>query len=176
MTISACNGNKGTTQNNEQPNKTLVAYFSATGNTRAAAQMVAEATGADLLAIEPLEAYSAADLDWTDSLSRSSREMKNPDARPAMKPSDIDVAPYDTVYLGYPIWWYVAPRIINAFIDANNLSGKVVIPFATSGSSDIGRSVDELRKTYPQIDFRDGRLLNRASVDDVKSWIKEMKR
>ena len=154
-----------------QSSKKLVTYFSATGTTRAAAQKIAKATGADLWEIAPKEAYTSADLDWTDKQSRSSLEMNDPSARPALAAVNEHIADYDTLFIGYPIWWYVAPRIINSFVEAHNLEGKVLIPFATSGSSPIGPTVEALRKAYPSLNWQDGRLLNRASEAQIKAWV-----
>ena len=130
--------------------KTLVAYFSATGTTKAAAQKIAKAQNATLWEIQPAEPYTAADLDWRNKQSRSSVEMNDPESRPAIKRC-TDVTPYDTIYVGYPIWWCICPRIINSWIDNNlfQLEGKTLIPFATSGGSGIEKSVEYLRKTYP---------------------------
>ena len=172
MSTTACNNIGGQGGQTAESRRTLVVYFSATGNTRAAAKMVAEAADADLWEIEPEEKYSAADLDWRDETSRSTKEMKDPAARPALKASELNTAQYDTIYIGYPIWWYVAPRIINSFVESYDLEGKVMIPFATSGSSDIAGSVKALRETYPDIDWRDGLLLNHADYDDVEAWVK----
>jgi len=141
--------------------KTLVAYFSATGTTRAAAQKIAKEQKAGLWEIEAAEPYTAADLDWRNKQSRSSIEMSDPEARPAIKQC-TDIQPYDTIYVGYPIWWGICPRIINSWIDNNlpQLEGKVLFPFATSGSSTIDQSVEYLRTTYPALNWQDGRLMN----------------
>lgn len=142
--------------------KTLVAYFSATGTTKAAAQRIARPTKATLWEIEPAEPYTAADLDWRNQNSRSSLEMNDPEARPTIKQC-TNIMPYDTIYLGYPIWWGICPRIINSWIDNNleQLEGKTLIPFATSGSSTIEGSVEYLRKTYPTLIFQPGKLMNK---------------
>ena len=141
--------------------KTLVAYFSATGTTRAAAQKIAKEQKAGLWEIEAAEPYTAADLDWRNKQSRSSVEMSDPEARPAIKQC-TDIQSYDTIYVGYPIWWGICPRIINSWIDNNlpQLEGKVLFPFATSGSSTIDQSVEYLRTTYPALHWQDGRLMN----------------
>lgn len=144
-----------------QDSRTLVAYFSATGTTRRAAKKIAQQTGGDLWEISPAVPYTAEDLDWTDKQSRSTIEMKAPNSRPALKATNEHIATYDTIYLGYPIWWYVAPTIINTFIEAHDLSGKTIIPFATSGGSPIEPTVKALRKTYPNLNIQDGRLMNR---------------
>ena len=141
--------------------KTLVAYFSATGTTRQAAQRLAKEKQAVLWEIEAMEPYTAADLDWRNKKSRSSLEMQDEEARPAIKQC-TNIMPYDTVYVGYPIWWGICPRIINSWIDNNleQLQGKTLIPFATSGSSDVKQSVEYLRKTYPNLSWQNGILMN----------------
>ena len=145
--------------------KTLVAYFSATGNTKIAALKIAkelkqQGQDVDLWAIEPLEPYTAADLDWRNSRSRSSIEMADPAARPTIKQC-TDVSPYETVYVGFPIWWGICPRIINCWLENNleQLASKTLIPFATSGSSGIEEAEDYLRKTYPTLTWQKGRLM-----------------
>ena len=140
--------------------KTLVVYFSATGTTKAAAQQIAKEQKAVLWEIEPAEKYTAADLDWRNKQSRSSIEMANPEARPAIKQC-TDIQPYDTIYVGYPVWWGICPRIINSWLDNNlvQLESKTLVPFATSGSSGIEQSVEYLRKTYPSLKWLDGKLI-----------------
>ena len=140
--------------------KTLVAYFSATGTTRFAAKQLAKQHNADIWAIEPAEPYTAADLDWRDKQSRSSREMADPEERPTIRQC-TNIMPYDTIYLGFPIWWGICPRIINSWVDNNleQLKDKTLIPFATSGGSGVEEAVEYLRKTYPQLNWQDGILM-----------------
>ncbi len=142
--------------------KTLVAYFSATGTTKAAAEKLAKQHDARLWEIVPAQPYTDADLDWRNDKSRSSLEMNDPDERPAIKQC-TDVTPYDTVYVGFPIWWGICPRIINSWLDNNEpqLQGKIMIPFATSGSSGIEEAVAYLKKTYPTLKWQKGLLLNK---------------
>lgn len=166
--MSACTKTQGSQASSS---KTLVVYFSATGTTRQAAQVVAKVTGADLYEIEPQVAYTSADLDWTDKQSRSSVEMKDKQSRPAIKKGKLNVAAYDVIYIGYPIWWYVAPTIINTFIEEYGLEGKIIRPFATSGGSPVKPTVEALRQTYPSLDIRDGALLNNPTEKSVRSWI-----
>lgn len=135
--------------------KTLVAYFSATGITKAAAEQLAAEKNADLWEIVPNEPYTEADLDWRNDQSRSSIEMKDPAERPMIKMC-TDVSSYDTIYLGFPIWWNICPRIIDSWIENNDLSDKTLIPFCTSGSSTIDGAMDYLRTTYPQYKWEDG--------------------
>lgn len=158
--------------NSKQSNhKVLVAYFSATGTTARAAQKVANATDGELYAITPTQPYTDADLDWNDKQSRSSVEMNDPKARPALGGERSDVSDYDVVFIGYPIWWDLAPRIINTFIESYDLKGKTVIPFATSGSSSIANSAATLKRTYPALNWKEGRLLNRADEKTIRTWI-----
>ena len=154
--------------------KVLVAYFSATGTTAGVAEKLASATGGELYAIVPEKAYTSADLDWGNDKSRSSVEMKDPKARPALKGAVKDLDGYDVVFIGYPIWWDAAPRVINTFIESHDLKGKRLIPFATSGSSGIEESVKALRKSYPELKWSDGRLLNRASDATIQEWIDKL--
>ena len=140
--------------------KTLVTYFSATGTTKAAAERLAEEVNGDLFEIQPAVPYTATDLDWRDSTSRSTLEMKDLSSRPAIKDVTLDLTQYDTVYVGFPIWWYTAPTIINTFIEAHDFAGKTVIPFATSGGSTIDKACADLKATYPNIKWGEGRLMN----------------
>lgn len=159
-------------QNNNK--RILVAYFSATGTTARAAQKVAAATGGELYAIAPAESYTSADLDWHDKQSRSSVEMNDPKSRPAIKGKKENIADYDVVFIGYPIWWDLAPRIINTFIESHDLKGKTVIPFATSGGSTLAGSETALKKAYPTLNWKEGRLLNRADEKTVRTWIEKL--
>ena len=140
-----------------QTKKAVVAYFSATGNTEKVAKQLAKEKKAALYAIQPAKKYTAENLDYRNQNSRSSVEMSDKNARPAMK-GKKSLAKYDVIYLGYPIWWGVAPRIINTFIEQAKMEGKTVIPFATSGSSTIEKSVSELKASYPQINWQEGML------------------
>ena len=170
MSFAACAQNKGDS-NMQTENKPLVVYFSATGTTAKAARTIAEVTGGTLYEIVPQQAYTSDDLDWNDKQSRSSVEMNNPQARPALKDTNMDVTAYDVIFIGYPIWWNQAPRIINTFIESHDLKGKTLVPFATSGGSGISNSVKELRKAYPNLEWLDGKLLNRASRNTVQNWV-----
>lgn len=138
--------------------KTLVAYFSASGITAKVAKHIAAENNADLFEIKPTTPYTPADLDWRDKQSRSTIEMNNKASRPEMVGKVENMDQYDTVYVGFPVWWYVAPHIINTFIEAHNLEGKTIIPFATSGGSTIEGSVKDLRTSYPTLKFEDGKL------------------
>lgn len=158
----------------QSDHKVLVAYFSATGTTVRAAQKVAAATGGELYAITPSQPYTDADLDWHDKQSRSSVEMNDPKSRPAIKGRMENIADYDVVFIGYPIWWDLAPRIINTFIESHDLKGKTVIPFATSGGSTLAGSATALKKAYPTLNWKEGRLLNRADEKTVRTWIEKL--
>ena len=168
LAASACSQNKS--QNIMEKKKVLVVYFSATGTTRQVAKQIAKIADADICEIIPTKPYSSADLDWTNKQSRSSVEMNNLKARPAIKPFSVDMSKYDFVFLGYPIWWDLAPRAVNTFIETTNLAGKTVIPFATSGGSSIGNSVAVLKQLYPNIKWQTGKLLNRVSEKEIRAW------
>lgn len=142
-----------------QTTKIVVAYFSASGVTATAAKELAKEKNADLYSIEPAQKYTSADLDWRNKQSRSSLEMNDSPSRPALK-SQKSLADYDVIYLGYPIWWGVAPRIINTFIEQAELDGKTVIPFATSGGSGVEPSVSALKASYPKVKWQKGILMN----------------
>lgn len=153
--------------------KTLVAYFSATGTTERLARTLAEVAGADLHGIEPAQPYTSADLNWHDARSRSSVEMNDPASRPAIASKVADMERYDTVFVGFPIWWYVAPTIINTFLEAYDFSGKTVIPFATSGGSGMGKTDDVLRKCCaPDTRWKPGRCFY-GGVDAaaLRAWV-----
>lgn len=151
--------------------KVLVAYFSATGTTARVA--VADVVKGELYAIVPAQPYTNADLDWNDKQSRSSIEMNDPKSRPAIKGRKENITDCDVIFLGYPIWWDLAPRVINTFIETHDLKGKTVIPFATSGGSGIANSVTVLKKEYPELDWKQGRLLNRFDENAVREWIEK---
>ncbi|MBQ7128971.1 MAG: NAD(P)H-dependent oxidoreductase [Clostridia bacterium] len=141
--------------------KTIVTYFSVSGVTAGKAEQLANIFNADLFEIAPKQKYSSADLDWRDSSSRSSVEMKDEKSRPEMA-KNTDLSQYDTVFIGFPIWWYTAPHIINTFIESNDFSGKKVVLFATSGSTGIEKTVNDLQKQYPDINIAGGKLVNRS--------------
>ena len=143
------------------------------GNTEKAAQQVASIVSGDLHKIQPEKSYTSADLNWRDKSSRSSVEMDDPTSRPAFIDDLKNLAEYDTVYLGFPIWWNQAPRLINTFLEKYDLSGKTVIPFATSGSSNISNAESELRKAYPDVNWQKGKLMNGATEEDIKNWTKK---
>ena len=149
--------------------KTLVAYFSANGTTAKVAKNLAEAAGADLYEIKPAMPYTQADLNWLDKKSRSSMEMSDKSSRPALADQDADIRSYDKILLGFPIWWYVAPTIINSFLESYDFSGKKIVLFATSGSSGFGKTVDGLKGSVAaDTVLTEGKVLNgNPSVADV---------
>ena len=149
--------------------KTLVAYFSASGTTARAAREIADAVGADLYEIRPAEPYSSADLNWMDKKSRSTVEMNDPACRPAIAEPVRDMDQYDTVFVGFPIWWYVEPRIVDTFLERYDLSGKTVIPFATSGGSGIGKAEKSLQDHCPKAAWKKGGLVNSGAAAWAKS-------
>ncbi len=149
----------------------LVAYFSASGVTAKVAEKLSEAIGADLYAIEPEVPYTKADLDWMDKKSRSTIEMNNPASRPAIAGKRDNMNDYDTVFVGFPIWWYVAPTIINTFLESYDLTGKTIIPFATSGGSDMGKTNEKLLPSCKGVKLLKGKVF-KASVSgaDLAKW------
>lgn len=151
----------------------LVAFFSASGVTAGAAKNLAEAAGADLYEIKPAVPYTKADLNWQDKASRSSVEMKDPSSRPEIADTNANIEDYDTIFVGFPIWWYIAPTIINTFLEAYDFSGKTVILFATSGGSGFGKAVDSLRgSAAADTKIVEGKILNGApSADEIKKWV-----
>lgn len=154
--------------------KKLVAYFSASGTTKKVAEMIAESAGADLFEIEPKVAYTKADLNWMDKKSRSTLEMNDKKIRPEMVNTPLDVNAYDEFILGFPIWWYVAPTIVNTFLETYDFSGKKIILFATSGGSGFGNTVRELQPSAPNAQIVEGRLINGASRQEIDEWVKTL--
>lgn len=152
--------------------KKLVAYFSASGVTAGVAERLAKAAGADIFEIKPVVPYTNADLDWMDKNSRSTVEMKDPGSRPEIAEKLSNMEDYDTVFIGFPIWWYVAPHIINTFVESYDLSEKKIIPFATSGGSGMGKTVEVLKKLCPNANWDDGKMLNRLSDSELEKWAK----
>ncbi len=151
--------------------KKLVAYFSASGITRKVAEMIAEAADCDIYEITPKVAYTKADLNWMDKKSRSSVEMNDKKIRPELADNTIDISGYDEIILGFPIWWYVAPTIINTFLEAYDFVGKKIVLFATSGGSGFGNTVKELQPSAPNAQIVEGRLLNRTSKTEITDWV-----
>ena len=154
--------------------KVLVAYFSASGVTKKVAEKIAAAANGDLFQIEPEIAYSEKDLNWMNKNSRSSLEMSDKDFRPAMIKKELNLSEYDSILLGFPIWWYVAPTIINTFLESYDFSGKKITLFATSGGSGFGNTVQELRNSAPDAHIVEGKIMNMASDEDIQKLIEEV--
>ncbi|MBD5217952.1 MAG: flavodoxin [Bacteroidales bacterium] len=181
LVLSACSGNKESektaadsvapTSTEADGTKVLVAYYSATGTTAKAAEEIAKATGGTLYEIEPEQKYSDEDLDYENDNSRSSVENKNPDMRPAIK-KGLDVAPYQTIYLGFPVWWDKAPLVVNTFLDSYDFTGKNIVVFATAHSSGLTPSFEALKATYPSLDLTEGKILNNTSEESFHEWVK----
>lgn len=154
----------------EKMSKTLVAYFSASGVTAKKAKSLAESLRADIYEIKPKIAYTKQDLNWMNPKSRSSLEMKDKSSRPELNDSSAPVKEYDTILLGFPIWWYVAPTIINTFLETYDFSGKTIVLFATSGGSGFGKTVEALRPSAPNAVIKEGKILNRLSEAQIMEW------
>lgn len=156
--------------------KKLVAYFSASGVTAKVADMLADAVGADIYEIRPEVPYTKADLNWMDKKSRSTIEMNDKTIRPALADKDAKIDQYDTIFLGFPIWWYVAPTIINTFLESYDFSGKKIILFATSGGSKFGKTVEELKISVPNsCEIIEGKLLNgKQTIPAIRAWTEEL--
>lgn len=157
--------------------KKLVAYFTASGVTAAVAKTLAEAVVADLYEIKPEVPYVRADLNWNDKQARSTIEMNDQSFRPAIADKDANIAEYDVIFVGFPIWWYVAPTIINTFLESYDFSGKTIVPFATSGGSGFGKTMEKLRPSVSDtVIWREGKLLNgRLSKEAVNIWLESLK-
>lgn len=158
-----------------QSKKTLVAYFSATGTTMEAATQLAKAANADLHEIIPAVRYTPADLNWRDKKSRSTLEMEDKSSRPAIANRVENMEQYDTVFVGYPIWWYIAPTIINTFLEQYDLTGKTVVPFFTSGGSGAGETMRYLKPSAPGANWVDPKNLNYMGEAEMKSWVQSLK-
>jgi flavodoxin len=181
VVLCACAGNKSQQQSqqsnseNMEKKTTLVAYFSATGTTKAAAEALAKVVDADLHEIQPETPYTDADLDWHNQQSRSSVEMKDKSSRPAVKNKVENMDQYTTVYIGYPIWWYIAPTIINSFVEQYNLEGKTVIPFFTSGGSGAGETMKYLTPSAPNANWKKPINLTGKNIDGIKALVDSIK-
>ena len=153
----------------------LVAYFSASGVTAKVAETLSEAIGADIYAIEPEVPYTKADLNWMDKQSRSSLEMKDLSSRPAIKGRCDNINEYDTIFVGFPIWWYIAPTIINTFLESYDMSGKTIVPFATSGGSSMGKTNEKLQPSCLNAKLIDGKVFKKTvGKDELSEWVKSL--
>jgi len=172
ISLSACSQGQENKEMDKE-SKVLVAYFSASGVTKGIAQQLAEVTGGTLHEIKPAVAYTDADLDWRNKQSRSSVEMQDKSSRPAITDKLTNMQDYDVIYVGFPIWWYTCPTIINTFMEAYDFKGKTVIPFATSGGSSIKKACEDLKAAYPDVNWKEGKLLNHTSKKDLEDWVKK---
>lgn len=154
--------------------KRLVAYFSASGTTKKVAEMIASVADADMYEIMPKQPYSKADLNWMDKKSRSSVEMSNKKFRPEITDMDAQIEGYDEVILGFPIWWYVAPTIINTFLESYDFSGKKIVLFATSGGSGFGNTVSELKSSAKGAVIKEGKIFNQAKMQEIEAWVRSI--
>lgn len=151
--------------------KRLVAYFSASGTTKKVGDMIAEAAHADVYEITPRELYTKEDLNWMNKASRSSIEMSDKTSRPEIIDKELETSDYDEIILGFPIWWYVAPTIINTFLEKYDFAGKKIILFATSGGSSFGNTVRELQPSAPKATIVEGKILNNAGKSEIEAWV-----
>lgn len=152
--------------------KKLVAYFSATGTTANVAEKIAQILNADLFEIKPKEKYTSSDLNWRDKNSRTTKECNNPSIRPEIENKVENFDGYETIFVGFPIWWYKEPNIIDTFFESYDFSGKKIVLFATSGGSGLGKTVEDLKKVITKTaKILDGKVLNFSSVNEIKSWI-----
>ena len=175
LTLSACSQKSQKEENNDNQTKemkTLVTYFSASGVTKGVAERLASAIGADIMEIVPEQRYTEADLDWRDKTSRSTLEMKDKSSRPAIVKGELNPEDYDVICVGFPIWWYTCPTIINTFMESFDHSGKTIIPFATSGGSTIDKACADLKAAYPKANWKAGKLLNNATEQDLLELVK----
>lgn len=173
--VFAFNNTSKANANNTTNKNILVAYFSATGTTKRVAGNLAKATGGDLYEIKPVKTYTSADLNWHDGNSRSSVEMNDPKSRPEIVTGDLSFENYDTIYLGFPIWWGTAPKVVHTFLEKYDFSDKKIIIFATSGSSGLGNTANTLKQSVSKTaTIIEGNVLNsNPSVEDLKQWVKK---
>ena len=172
--IAACNAQNSNNDMSDNNSKTLVAYFSATGTTMEAASRLARVANADLHEIVPETPYTPTDLNWRDKSSRSTIEMENKNSRPAIANKVENMAQYDTVFVGFPIWWYIAPTIINTFLEQYDLAGKTIIPFFTSGGSGAGETLKYLKPSAPGANLVNPKNLNRMGEAEIKAWVEAL--
>ena len=154
--------------------KRLVAFFSASGTTKIVAEMIASAADADMYEIMPKQPYSKADLNWMDKKSRTSVEMSDKKFRPEISDTDVSVDQYDKIVLGFPIWWYVAPTIINTFLEKYDFTGKKIVLFATSGGSGFGNTVNELKISAPDAVIVEGKVFHKAEKREIAEWVRSI--
>ena len=180
LTLAACGNKAAKNQSAEtegnadsvKNSKVLVAYFSASGVTASVAKQLAEVTGGELHQIQPEQPYTDADLDWRDKQSRSTLEMQDKTSRPAIINKLDSISQYDIIFVGFPIWWGTAPTIVNTFMESYDFSGKTVVLFATSGGSGIEQADKDFSEAYPNVNWKEGKLLNSPSRQDLEEWVK----
>ena len=180
LTLAACGNKAAKNQSAEtegnadsvKNSKVLVAYFSASGVTAGVAKQLAEVTGGELYQIQPEQPYTEADLAWRDKQSRSTLEMQDKTSRPAIINKLDSISQYDVIYVGFPIWWGTAPTIVNTFMESYDFSGKTVVLFATSGGSGIEQADKDFSEAYPNVNWKEGKLLNSPSRQDLEEWVK----
>ena len=180
LTLAACGNKAAKNQSAEtegntdsvKNSKVLVAYFSASGVTAGVAKQLAEVTGGELHQIQPEQPYTDADLDWRDKQSRSTLEMQDKTSRPAIINKLDSISQYDIIFVGFPIWWGTAPTIVNTFMESYDFSGKTVVLFATSGGSGIEQADKDFSEAYPNVNWKEGKLLNSPSKQDLEEWVK----
>ena len=180
--VASCSGNSKAnnsdsteTSSANSDSKILVAYYSATGTTAKEAGKIADVTGGTLYEIQPVTPYTDADLDYENEQSRSTVEQKDSTSRPEIK-TGLEIAPYETVYLGFPVWWYDAPRVIYTFLDSYDFSGKKIVVFATAHSSTLQSSFDALKKAYPQYNLVEGDIYNMSNKTGFDNWVESLKK
>lgn len=155
--------------------KILISYFSCSNVTKKLAKLISEVTKGDLFEIKPAIPYTNADLDWTNRDSRSSIEMKDHSSRPEIEEKLSNMTEYDIIFVGFPIWWYIAPTIINTFLESYDFSGKTIVPFCTSGGSGVGQTDEKLHVSCPNsVNWKPAKLLNRATKSDIEKWIETL--
>ena len=185
IAMTSCSGGNSGASGGDQAaqqstdDKSIVVYFSCTGNTKAVAEEIAAQTVSDLQEIVPEEPYTEEDLNYNDDSCRANVEMNDPESRPAISNTIENLSDYDTIYIGYPIWWSSLPRIMNTFFDTYDFSGKTIVPFCTSGSSSISQSLSVIREAEPEAQVKEGLQVSSAGADDssdeVSRWLEEIK-
>lgn len=173
--FASCSAKTSTDTSEQERTGILVAYFSAQGHTKAVAEKIANVTGGDLFEIEPVDIYTEEDLDGWNESARGTRESKDRSTRPEIANRVDNFERYDTIYLGFPIWWFTAPTIVNTFLESYDTEGKTIIPFATSGGSSYGETEKDLRVSAPKAVFKPGKVLNSMDETQINQWIKSLK-
>lgn len=173
--FASCSAKTSTDTSEQERTGILVAYFSAQGHTKDVAEKIANVTGGDIFEIEPVDIYTEEDLDGWNESARGTRESKDRSTRPEIAHRVDNFERYDTIYLGFPIWWFTAPTIVNTFLESYDTEGKTIIPFATSGGSSYGDTEKDLRVSAPKAVFKPGKVLNGMDEQQIRQWIKSLK-